>query len=123
MLKRESTLLLERIADAANEIEQAMKPLFSLSPEGAANAYQIVQDRARSIRFDTMRLITLVEDDSSVFCDIYEFSLRLVDGLREIRGTAMLSDAENNDLAEIEIGIAEMQEDVEALFPNDTLAG
>lgn len=113
MLKRESNLLLERIAEAANEIEQAMKPLFSLSPEGAANVNQIVQDRARSIRFDTARLITLIDADSRALRDVYTGSMEIIDSIRLAELT----------LPEVETGLADMQEAIEAVFPHDTLAG
>lgn len=113
MLKRESTLLLERIAEAANEIEQAMKPLFSLSPNGAANAYQIVQDRARSIRFDTARLLTLVDADSRALREAYTGSVEIVDSIRFSALT----------LPEVETGLADMQAAIEVVFPHDTLAG
>ncbi len=113
MLKREATLLLERIAEAANEIEQAMKPLLSLSPKGAANAYQIVMDRNRSIRFDTARLSTLVDADSRALREVYTGSVEIVDSIR-LSG-ATLPDAET--------GLVDIQAAIEAVFPHDTLAG
>lgn len=125
MLKRESTLLLERIAGATLDMEAAIQmassaPLIA-GDEAPANAYQFALDQNRVVRFDAQRMIALIDADSEALRTVYALSLAAVDC---IRIAASLDDSSRAKfLAEAEGSLAKMQATIEALFPNETLAG
>lgn len=118
MLKREAELLLKSIADATLEIQQTLVIAPSLSDEAAASAGQFAIDQNRAIRFNAQRLIALIEHDSEALREVYALSVHIVDNLRiacSLNNSEFLADAETS--------LAAMQATIEALFPNETLAG
>lgn len=126
MLKREATLLIERITESACEVEGVLN-FIATHPAPDTEPMDVAMQRAvdlnRSIRFDAARLGGLLARDEAAMRSAFANSLHAVDGIRY--GTALTEACADAKalFANAEEDLADIQQALVQRFPLDVLGG